>query len=700
MQATTMRISSICVETLAVFLFAAVLTPGHAEWTSRDGSLTARGFVQAEAFTRKDEGLTKGTVTGQLEFNKVWQPRSFFSELSLSGTLRGSYDSAYDIRDSRWGKKAGGSVSYQAPGNPSLFAFINQGTPPFPDPSTNPVYAGMFGPASLGANGAIPLPGTGGTIASARNPNDGLRFAAGDVYNYQDGGTILATPVRPCDVDSRGCLKDYMDKDLDELRFREFNDDLDFIRELYLDMAFALSQGKQEVAMRVGRQQIVWGRTDLFRVLDVVNPMDFSMQNLYTEFEDQRIPQGILNVEYRLGATKWFEDFNIQALWKFEEARPHVLGQGGTPYAILGAGNLFRALANCWQSGCTVGNFPATGTAVDFPAGAIGIRNVNLPNRDDIGARIEGVFKGVGFSLNALYYSSQFPSLRGGVPAINPFVCQAGLPCFPGQTPPPNPAVFYPYNFAFDIEFPRLLMVGGSVDWYSEWAKSSFRIETSYTKDEEFANTLRERLFSESDVFRWVIGFDRPTFIPFLNKTRAFLISGQIFGQHLLDHEEAMVNVVQAPGQSSLPTLAPVGVQDWEDNIFLTLLIQGNYFNDRLTPQLITAYDTEAKAGVAGISLEFKPSNNWVWRAAFNLKWSDGADEWIADDNRSANIFPPFTCNPALLPPATLPPDARCFAPYSSVGLSGFEPLGRFRAGPIGAAHNEDEFQITVRYQF
>lgn len=681
---------------IGIVLATLVLPAAQAQYTSKDGSLTARGFLESNVFTRKETGLTKSEIIGQLEFNKIWRPRGF-STFELSGTFRARYDAVFDINDDEWGKNAGGSVSYQAPGNPALFAFINQGNPPFPNPPTNPVYAGIFGPESVGANGAIPLPATGGTINSPNNPNEGLRFAAGDIYGYQDGGIILATPVRPCDVDNRGCLKDYMDKDLDELRFREFNDKLDFIRELYLDMAIPLNKGRHELAMRLGRQQVVWGRTDLFRVLDVVNPMDFSIQNLYTEFEDSRIPQGILNLEYRFGPTGFFEDFNIQGLWKFEEARPHNLGQGGEPYAILGAGNLFRALGNCWENGCTVGNFPATGTVVDFAANSIGIRDVHMPNKDDIGARIEGVLKGVGFSLNVLSYTSQFPSLRGVVDnAVNPFVCQAGQPCFPGQVPPPNPVGFYPYNIAFDVAFPRLMMYGGSADWYSEWAKTSMRIEMSYTTDEEFANTLREELFSQSDVFRWVFGFDRPTFIPWLNKTRAFLISAQIFGQHLLDHESAMMNVVQAPGQQPLPTLAPVGVQEWEDNYFLTLLFQGNYMNDRLTPQLLTAYDTKARAGVAGISLEYKPSNNWVIRGAFNLKWKDKVERWEADDNRTANVFPPFTCAPPLL----MGGDPRCFDSYSSLGLQGIEPLGRFRAGPIGTAHNEDEFQLTVRYQF
>jgi hypothetical protein len=121
--------------------------------------------------------------------------------LSLHGTFRASYDSAYDINDDEWGKKAGGSLSYQAPGNPALFAFINQGMPPFPDAPTNPVYAGVFGPEAAGANGAIPLPATGGTIGGPNNPNSGLRFAAGDVsrtaasFSRRRSSHATATPA-------------------------------------------------------------------------------------------------------------------------------------------------------------------------------------------------------------------------------------------------------------------------------------------------------------------------------------------------------------------------------------------------------------------------------------------------------------------------------------------------------------------------
>ncbi|MDJ0928281.1 MAG: DUF1302 domain-containing protein [Gammaproteobacteria bacterium] len=688
---------------LAALLFGLVVVllaaPAHAVWYSKDGTIEVRGFLDSATFARDRVGMTKQRFQAQLEFSKDFRPTGFFSEFSLVGTLRASYDAVYDLNDDEFGSKAGGPRSFPAPGNPALFSALTMGMPPFPNPSTNPSYGGAFGP-SPPFDGAIPLPGTGwapppspSNIAlGSNNPNDGLRFALEDVYGYEDGGVVLATPVRPCDVDSRGCIKGYLDRDTDELRFREFNDDWDWLRELYVDMAIPTFKGRHQLGFRIGRQQVVWGRTDLFRVLDVVNPIDFSRQNLYAEFEDSRIPQGMVNAEYRFGATNLFEDINIQFLWKFEEFRPHDFGQGGEPYSILGAGNLFRALNNCYSNGCTVWNFPGTGVAVDFPSGVIGIRQANVPStRDEIGARLEGVFKGVGFSLNMLYYYSQFPSLRGGIPATNPFV------------PPGTPGAFrpegYPYLIAFDIEFPQLLMIGGSADWYWDKALSSFRVETSYTMDEEFADTLSPRLFSESDVFRWVFGFDRPTFIPFLNKNRAFLISGQIFGQHILDHRTSKFNTSIEDPSIMLPSIAnqELGFQDHEYNILLTLLIQGNYLNDRLTPQILTAYDTQARAGVIGPSIEFKPNNNWLFRLGFNIKWTDGSPP-TADDNRTANIFPPATCGPATGSPiCPLPTGGPA---WSSLGLAGLEPLGRFKAGPIGMARNEDEFQLTIRYQF
>ena len=205
----------------------------------------------------------------------------------------------------------------------------------------------------------------------------------------------------------------------------------------------------------------------------------------------------------------------------------------------------------------------------------------------DVGARFEGVFKSVGFSLNAFYYYSQLPSLHGGnegPPARNPFL-GTGVP-FGAPFPVEIGGAEFPrdYLIAFDIEFPRVFLLGGSTDFYVDSIKSAFRTEFAWTTGEEFANTLNRNLYSESDVIRWVVGWDRPTFIKFLNKNRAFLLSAQVFGQHLLEHEL----------QDGL--LGPIGMPDWQDNFIGTFLFKGFYMNDQLSPQMIMAYDVRAQA--------------------------------------------------------------------------------------------------------
>ena len=616
-------------------------------WSSADGTLELHGFVENATFTRSRVGLSKVRNTGQLELSKAIGAVGIFSEFSFHGTFRGTYDGVYELNDDEWGDKAGSAQTFQSTGAP-------------PGVLPGPFAAGL--PTGFTGWMQSPVQLFGATGPTAGNPNAGLRIL-GRALHGQQGGAVLGVPVRPCDEDRRGCIDGYMDAKGWELASPEFNSRADVIREAYLDATIALRSG-HEIAFRLGRQQVVWGRTDLFRVLDVINPVDFSRQNIYEELEDIRIPMGILNMEYRAGAAGMFEDLNFQLLWKFEQFRPHSLGQGGSPYAILQAGDFFRAMNNCWDNGCTVGNFAFGAAATDFGPRQIGIRRADMPNwsvdSTDVGMRMEGVYKGVGFSANALYYNSQLPSLRGGITSVDPFTGASGV---------------YPYALAFDIAFPRIFLVGGSADFYVDPIKSAFRVELAHTTGEEFANTMRPRLFSESNVIRYVVGWDRPTFIPLLNNNRAFLISAQVFGQHLLDHE-----LGNGP-------LGKVGIPDWEENWVTTLLVQGFYKNDQILPRIIMAYDVRAQAAAIAPQVDWLINDSWRLVVGANFKVGNGERRF--DDNRSALPYPLLAAL-ATGSPAAMP----------SAGLGGFEPLGRFRSGPIGMAQAEDEIQVTLRYRF
>lgn len=688
------------------FLLVALAPAPVQAWNSRDGTWTVHGFIDNTYHNRDGYGITKQRVRGQVEWSKRFKPQGLFSELSFHGTLRAVYDGVYDMNDDDFGDRSGGAVFGSSSGRP--------------DPNRH--YNGLQTPwgASPVTSGDDNLPGGGGFgFDTAANPNGGLKRVGGELgFRNNDrevrkdgvdgGGLEFFTPTRPCDVDPRGCIPGYMNADASDLRLPEFTDRHGWLREIYLDATMPVGGG-DEINFRIGRQQVVWGRTDLFRVLDQVNPIDFSIQNIYEEFEDSRIPVGIFSAEYRAGAVGAFDDLNLQLIWNFEKFRPNILGQGGEPYNILLAGDLFRALKTCWDYGCTVGNF-ATGLsttgnlATDFPAHAIGIRDIHLPGWefDQGGVRLEGVFRGVGFSLNAMTFYSQLPSLRGGIPTVNPFLADGVKHPDPNAREPSDPTqdvvggelTVSPYVPAFDIHFPRVTLVGASADFYIDPLKSAFRMEAAYTSGEEFADTSKPRLFSESDVLRWVVGWDRPTYIRWLNPNRTFLLSGQIFGQHLLDHETQK----SVLGEQ-------IGFQDWKSSFIGTFLFQGFYANDRILPRVITAYDFRARAAVLAPGIDYLISDSLRLIVGANIKLGSGRR--VADDGRTANSYPPFTSGPACdnkMDPTATFGMVPC-TPGRDEGPSlghrrGFEPLGRFRSGPIGMAQHEDEFQVLIRYRF
>lgn len=593
------------------------------------------GFYENATFVRDSAGLSKFRNTVQVNADKKFGTlgQLNFNNVAFHGTFRGTYDGVYDLNSSEYGSGAGGAVNLE----------------------NNIAGAGSTVPHG----GGIRPPGTFFGFNDARNPNEGM-IVLGENLHKTRGGVAFGVPVRPCDKDSRGCIDDYLDYSSNDLRFPEFNERLDFIRELYVDFDNDLPNG-DILSWRLGKQQVIWGRTDLFRVLDVINPVDYSRNNIYDELEDIRIPMWIAKADWRMGAGEVFDDLNLSFVWNFDKFRPHNLGQCGQPNSILDAGCFFRGMNNLWENGGTVANFAGGNIATDFGPGQIGIRKAHMPSwslsNSQFGIKLEGVYGDFGFSLNALTYRSQLPSLRGGIPAQNAFT---------GET------AVWPGLIAFDIHFPRVNLIGGSMDYYSQAIDTVFRFEVAHTEGEEFANTLQSRLFSESDVTRYVIGADKNIFIPFLNPGRAFLFSGQLFGQHIHEHQ-----LEDRP-------LGKAGMPDWEQNWIGTLLVKGWWMNDRLSPQIIVAHDFKAQATAIAPSVEYLFSDNLKIVAGANLKVGRGAREF--DDCRSCNPWDPFTSY-------GLPEGA-------TAGLSGYEPLGRFRAGPIGMAQKEDELQLTLRYSF
>jgi|LauGreDrversion4_2_1035121.scaffolds.fasta_scaffold125965_1 hypothetical protein len=657
---------------------------------------------------REGAGLSKFRNTLQSEMSK-----NLNDGWRFRGILRATYDGVYDLNDKEYGKNAGGAVNMGSSLGPALgmpattpygegavnaISAIMLGLPP-----TNTFYNTAGGPTSFTVPAGATLPdpnNVGQTIPHpligqtfpvnayrANNTNTGLQVLGAGWHNANGAGTGLtfAVPVRPCDVDSRGCrdFGGYGNKKTSELAMPDFNDRLDFIREAYVTKTFGMDEGKSTF-LKVGKQQVVWGRTDLFRVLDVINPVDYSRNNIYDELQDIRIPMWIAQAEYRMGGSETMQDRNLSVVWNFDRFRPNNLGQGGTPNSILDAGNFFRAMSNCWDNGCTVGNFGVAGAngglSTNFGPGQIGINRVDLPNwsldNTQLGVKFEGVTQeGLSFSLNALTYRSQLPSLRGMQTqgSNNPFTGQ-NTQFLTGATM--NGA----YIPLFELVYPRVNLVGGSMDFQVESLGAAMRLEGAYTSGEEFANTLRPELYSKNNVWRSVIGFDRPTFVPFISTERTVLFSGQLFYQHIFNHEKE----ARPWGMSGMP--------DWENNVIGTLLMKAFLMNDRLSPEVIFARDFQAKANVIAPAVEWSATDNLKFKFGANVKFGTEQNNWQWSSAHAANALAPFT--------GTAVHGGSNPAQQWDSGLGGMEPLGRFRAGPIGTAFGQNEIFATMRYKF
>ena len=149
------------------------------------------------------------------------------------------------------------------------------------------------------------------------------------------------------------------------------------LREAYLEATIG------RLSVLIGKQQLVWGKADGIKVLDVLNPQDFH-EYILEDFDKSRIPLWSMNVELPI------RDANLQLVWIFDQTY-HDLPPSNATFALT--------------SRFFVPPIP-TGLTVDR-------RDVQRPDRiiqdSDVGVRLSTFWAGWDLSLNYLYHYDDFP---------------------------------------------------------------------------------------------------------------------------------------------------------------------------------------------------------------------------------------------------------------------------------------------------
>lgn len=158
------------------------------------------------------------------------------------------------------------------------------------------------------------------------------------------------------------------------------NDHVTFaLRECYLEGTIG------RTLLRIGKQQIVWGKADGLKVLDVVNPQSFR-EFILEDFDRSRIPLSAVNAEVPIA------DVTLQLVW-IPENTYHDLP---TPNAAF-----------AFTSPLLV--------PPSRPGVRVDLRDAERPNRfllnSDVGACLSAFVGGWDLTLNYLYHYDDFPVL-------------------------------------------------------------------------------------------------------------------------------------------------------------------------------------------------------------------------------------------------------------------------------------------------
>lgn len=244
---------------------------------------------------------------------------------------------------------------------------------------------------------------------------------------------------------------------------------------------FYYERGVGKWYLTLGKQQVVWGKADGLKVLDVVDPQSFR-EFILEDFDQSRIPLWTLNAERPLG------DWTLQLLW-IPDRTYHALPKQDGTYAFT--------------SPRLVPQTPPPGVT---PRLLEPERPKNSLSSSDAGLRLTSFLVGWDLSLNYLYQYHNQPALH-----------QRFLP-----GPAPQVEITPRYH--------RTHLLGGTFSRaLGDWV---IRGEVGYFTDRFFLTTDSTDAdgVAQSPEFNYVLGFD------WTGVTDTF-ISGQLFQSWLTDHE-------------------------------------------------------------------------------------------------------------------------------------------------------------------
>jgi len=334
------------------------------------------------------------------------------------------------------------------------------------------------------------------------------------------------------------------------------------LRELYADVKFR----GIPLSIRGGRQQIVWGETVNFRMLDRINSLNLTW-HLQQEipppafgWDELRRPQWMIKFLYDLGNVWKLSQSFLEWYWNPGDWYPAKETFLPRPWGLPFYNPLTNPVDGAFFDGpCFTSKFKETrGPRSGQPMCTRLLNNTRLFQQGDyarnpmensqVGVRYHGIAPfGMEFTLN--YFYQRFDGANDGTNSapLKVLLRDPLNPTRDAKITAHASKLFADGIFPAEAYFPYVHTLGVSANYSDEaYTQAVFRFESIYDMGVPFFDVSKVGVVdtpalpgvTKRDMWKGLMAFDRPTWIKWLNKKSTWFLTGQFFWHHILDYNE------------------------------------------------------------------------------------------------------------------------------------------------------------------
>ena len=358
-----------------------------------------------------------------------------------------------------------------------------------------------------------------------------------------------------------------------------------------------IDYGKGAGFLRVGRQNLSWGETDIFQLLDRINPIDNTFGGSFEDLDDRRIPIWMVRGTYNLGRVGPISSLTLEGFFNpgFTNQKVAPVAPYGTPYA-------YPLPPPSWNPPLVIHKLEET-----------------LDN-SRAGVRIQGVLSD-NFNIALAHYNTIGDS-----------------PAYIITFDPTRPATNIVQQ---DMIYRTEQITGASLNFFESHLDGVIRAEVAWFWNEPvfipainapilFGN-FASGTIPDKQVLRYMVGFDKNFWFRLINDKSMINFFLQYFAEYYPDYDER-----QKLALPRWPTGEFVYQPRYDQKI--TLIAYTSYMEGKLSPQLAVAYDPRgALMYIPSLEYAFDP-----WRlkvAYYGICGADDVSVGIMHDREQASVM-------------------------------------------------------------